>query len=312
MELPHLRSLLFAPGSDARKLEKAFGSAADGVVSDLEDAVAPSGKERAREVLAAAIAVASLPAEAVSVPHPGRGVVPPPTRQSVTTKPRPDGDDSVPMSAQPPVPARFVRVNASGTAWFEDDLALTRALALDGIVLPKASPEAVDALGTDGPPVIAIVETAMGLRQAFEIASKPRVAALTLGAVDLGAEVGLETRPDGQEILYARSKLTFDSAAAGICGPIDVVHLDFGDTSGLEEQSRLARALGFRGKACIHPAQIETINRIFSPSEQEVEWARSVIDAFEIQSEGVLAVNGTMVDKPVVDRARRVLREAGR
>ncbi len=269
MELPHLRSLLFAPGSDARKLEKAFGSAADGVVCDLEDAVAPPDKERAREVTAAALAAAS-----------GQ--------------------------------ARFVRINAAGTAWFEDDLALTATLPLDGIVLPKASPESVDSLGPDGPPVVAIVETALGLRQAFEIASKPRVAALILGSVDLGAEVGLETRADGQEILYARSKVTFDSTAAGLRGPIDVVHLDFEDSAGLEEQCRLARALGFRGKACIHPAQLETINAVFAPSEGEIAWAQSVVDAFEGQSGGVLAVNGTMVDKPVVDRARRVLREAGR
>jgi citrate lyase subunit beta/citryl-CoA lyase len=160
--------------------------------------------------------------------------------------------------------------------------------------------------------VVAIVETAMGLRQAFEIAARPRVAALLLGAVDLGAEVGLETRPDGQEILYARSKVSFDSAAAGVRGPFDVVHLDFADTAGLEAQCRLARALGFRGKACIHPGQVETINAAFAPSEQEVEWARAVVEAFEGQSEGVLAVNGTMVDRPVVERARRVLREAQR
>ena len=269
MELPHLRSLLFAPGSDARKLEKAFGSSADGVVCDLEDAVAPADKDGAREVTAAAVGAASGP-------------------------------------------ARFVRINGHGTAWFADDLALARTLPLDGIVLPKASPEAIDALGADGPPVVAIVETATGLRRAFEIASRPRVAALLLGAVDLGAEVGLETRPDGQEILYARSQVAIDSAAAGLRGPFDVVHLDFADAAGLEEQSRLARALGFRGKASIHPAQVETINRVFAPSEGEIEWARRVIDAFEGQSEGVLAVNGTMVDRPVVDRARRILQEAER
>ncbi|HST26724.1 MAG TPA: CoA ester lyase [Gaiellaceae bacterium] len=271
MELPHLRSLLFAPAGDAHKLEKAFASAADGVVCDLEDAVAPQDKVAAREVAAAALA-----------------------------------------GAEKPGPARLVRINGAGTAWFEDDLALTATLELDAIVLPKASPETVEALGLDGPPVVAIVETAMGIRQAFEIASQPRVAALLLGAVDLGAEVGLETRPDGQEILYARSKVAIDSAAAGVRGPFDVVHLDFGDTAGLEVQCLLARALGFRGKASIHPAQVETINRLFSPSEREVEWAHRVIDAFESQSEGVLAVNGTMVDKPVVDRARRILAEAGR
>jgi citrate lyase beta subunit len=271
MELPHLRSLLFAPGSDERKLAKALASAADAVVCDLEDAVAPADKEAAREIVARVLSEVS--------------------------------------EAEP---ARLVRINAAGTPWFVGDLAFTATLALDALVLPKASPEAVEALGPDGPPVIAIVETAMGLRQAFEIASQPRVTALLLGSVDLGAEVGLETRPDGQEILYARSKVAIDSTAAGLRGPFDVVHLDFEGEAGLDQQSRLARALGFRGKACIHPAQLETINRVFAPSEQEIEWARTVVDAFEGQSEGVLAVNGTMVDRPVVERARRVLREAGR
>jgi citrate lyase beta subunit len=269
MELPHLRSLLFAPGSDERKLAKALSSAADAVVCDLEDAVAPGDKEAARDVVAATLSGAATG------------------------------------------PARLVRINAVGTPWFADDLAFAGTLGLDGLVLPKSSPEAVEALGSAGPPVIAIVETAMGLRQAFEIASEPRVAALVLGAVDLGAEVGLEPRADAQEILYARSKVAIDSASAGIRGPFDVVHLDFGDTAGLEEQSRLARALGFRGKACIHPGQVETINRIFSPSKRELEWARKIVASFEGQSEGVLSVNGTMVDKPVVDRARRILEEAG-
>jgi citrate lyase beta subunit len=268
MDLPRLRSLLFAPGSDERKLAKALSSAADAVVCDLEDAVAPADKDAAREITRDALA---------------------------------EADDG---------PARLVRINAAGTAWFEDDLAFVASLELDGLVLPKSSPEAVELAGSDGPPLVAIVETATGLRQAFEIASEPRVAALILGAVDLGAEVGLETRPDGQEILYARSKVAIDSAAAGLRGPFDVVHLDFGDEAGLEAQCRLARALGFRGKACIHPGQIETINRVFAPSAEEVAWARGIVEAFEGQSEGVLAVNGTMVDKPVVERARRILQEA--
>jgi citrate lyase beta subunit len=269
MELSHLRSLLFCPADDERKLAKALTSGADGVVCDLEDAVAPAAKEGARETVRHALSGASEP-------------------------------------------ARLLRVNGAGTAWFNDDVAFAAALDLDGLVLPKASPEALDALGPDGPPVVAIVETAMGVRQAFEIASHPRVAALLLGAVDLGAEVGLEPRADALEILYPRARVAIDSAAAGLRGPFDVVHLDFMDTAGLEEHCRLARALGFRGKASIHPGQIETINREFAPSEREVEWARGVIEAFESQSEGVLAVNGTMVDKPVVDRARRVLEEADR
>jgi citrate lyase beta subunit len=315
MELQHLRSLLFTPGSDERKLAKALASAADAVVCDLEDAVAPTDKEAAREIVAGVLADVFRPAEAETLPHPGRGVVPPPSQQSVTGKDAADRGNSVPISTEPAPalarPARLARINAAGTPWFADDLAFSATVALDGLVLPKASPEAVEALGRDGPPVIAIIETAMGLRQAFEIATQPRVAALVLGSVDLGAEVGLETRPDGQEILYARSKVAIDSTAAALRGPFDVVHLDFEDEAGLEQQCRLARALGFRGKASIHPAQIATINRVFAPSEQEIEWARTVVDAFDGQSEGVLAVNGTMVDRPVVERARRVLREAG-
>src|SRR5207248_3943170 len=148
MELPHLRSLLFAPGSDGRKLAKALSSAADAVVCDLEDAVAPADKETARDVVAAALPATSDPAGAEPVPHPGRGVVPPPSRLSVTTTSAPDRDFSVPIKAHT---ARLLRVNAAGTPWFDDDMSFAATLELDALVLPKASPEAVEALGPDGP-----------------------------------------------------------------------------------------------------------------------------------------------------------------
>jgi citrate lyase beta subunit len=263
-DLPHVRSLLFAPGDDERKLTGALASEADGVVADLEDAVAPAEKAAARETVA---------------------------------------------RVRPPI----VRVNGAHTPWFADDLALVAELPLDAVVLPKADPESVAALGPEGPPAIAIVETAQGLRLAYETASSPRVVALVLGAVDLGAALGLEPRPDGLEILHARSKVVVDSAAAGIRPPFDVVHLDLDDDAGLEEESRFARSLGFRGKACIHPRQVPIVNRIFAPSEQEIAWARRVVAAYERgigEGRGVLALNGSMVDLPVVERARRVLAEA--
>jgi citrate lyase subunit beta/citryl-CoA lyase len=210
---------------------------------------------------------------------------------------------------------RVVRVNGPGTDWFEDDLAAVAEIELDALVLPKATREAVAALGQDGPPVIAIVETAQGVRLAYETACSPRVIALIFGAVDLGAELGLDPRPDGLEILYARSKVVLDSAAAGIRPPFDIVHLDLDDDAGLEEECRLARSLGFRGKVCIHPQQVPIVNRVFAPSEAEIEWARQVIEAYEAETgegRGVLALNGAMVDLPVVERARRVLAEAER
>jgi len=182
-ELSHVRSLLFAPGDDERKLIGALASAADAVVADLEDAVAPAEKPAARETVAR-------------------------------------------------VGPRIVRVNGADTPWFAEDLAMVAELSLEAIVLPKASPESVAALGQQGPPVIAIIETAQGLRLAYETACSPRVAALILGAADLGAELALEPRPDGLEILHARSKVVVDSAASGIRPPFDLVHLDVYDDAG--------------------------------------------------------------------------------
>jgi citrate lyase beta subunit len=135
------------------------------------------------------------------------------------------------------------------------------------------------------------------------------VVALVIGAVDLGAELGLEPRSDGLEILHARSRVVVDSAAAGVRPPFDIVHLGIEDDAGLEEQAAFARSLGFRGKVCIHPRQVPIVNRIFLPGEREVAWARRVVDGFEASGEGVLAVNGEMIDLPVVERARRILRE---
>jgi citrate lyase beta subunit len=260
-ELLHLRSLLFAPGSDERKLKKALASSADAAVADLEDGVAPDRKAAARVIVA---------------------------------------------GLRPPV----VRVNAPDTEWFDEDLALTRELELDAVVLPKATPEAVSALGPQGPPLIAIVETALGLRLAYETASVPRVAVLMLGAADLGAELGLEPRADELEIVYARSKVVVDSAAAGVRPPIDVVHLDVRDAEGLQRSARFARSLGFRGKACIHPDQVPIVNSVFAPDADEVQWAQRVVEAFERgerEGRGAVALEGTMVDLPVVQRARKIL-----
>jgi citrate lyase subunit beta/citryl-CoA lyase len=194
-------------------------------------------------------------------------------------------------------------------------MAAVAAIAADAIVLPKATVDAVDALGTAGPPVVAIVETARGVRLAYEIASRPRVAALQIGAVDLGAEVGLEPRPDGLEILYVRSKVVLESAAAGLRPPFDVVHLDIEAGAALEEECRLARSLGFRGKACIHPSQVSVVNLAFTPSESELAWASKVLDAYEAgraEGRGAVALDGAMIDLPVVERARRLLAETER
>jgi citrate lyase subunit beta/citryl-CoA lyase len=266
-----MRSVLFTPGSDERKLGRALESDADAVVADLEDAVAPAEKAGARDTVRRCFG------------NGGSG------------------------------PARLVRVNGFGTPYFEEDVAILGELDLDGVVLPMASPEGVAALAPAGLPIVAVVETAAGVRLAYEIASSPGVVALLLGAVDLGAEVGLEPRADGLELQYVRSKLVIDSIAAGIRAPVDCVHLAFGDEAGLEFQALLARSLGLRGKACIHPEQVAVVNRAFDSRPEEVAWARRVVDAASeglADGRGVVVVEGAMVDAPVVARARWILEQS--
>jgi citrate lyase beta subunit len=268
-----LRSLLFVPGAEERRFSRALESDADGVIFDLEDAVAPERKDEARALVVRAVGA------------PGAR------------------------------PARFVRINAPDTEWGHDDLEAIRDLPVDGIVVPKAQPEALALLDADGPPVIAIVETAAGVRSAYEVARYPRVEALMLGAADLGAELGLEPRADGLELLYARSALVVDSAAAGIRAPFDVVYLDTRDGDGLQREAELAKSLGFAGKPCVHPNQVDVVNRVFEASEEELTEAREVLDAYEAaraRADGVTVVRGRMVDLPVVLRAQATLSRGGR
>jgi citrate lyase beta subunit len=159
--------------------------------------------------------------------------------------------------------ARLVRVNAAETGLLEEDLDAIADLPLDAVVLPKATPEAVAALGGEGPPVIAVIETAAGLRAAYDVACAPRVEALALGAADLALDLRLEPRPDALELLYARSKLVVESAAAGLRGPFDRVFPAVTDGEGLRADALVARSLGFAGKSCTHPSQPGVVNEVF-------------------------------------------------
>jgi citrate lyase subunit beta / citryl-CoA lyase len=266
------RSLLFAPGSDERKLRKALEAGADAVVADLEDAVVTAEKAHAREIVADVLA------------------------------------------ARAPC-LRLVRVNAAGSPWLEDDLAAVATLGLDAVVLPKAKPEALTALDGLGLPVVAIVETADGLARVQEVAGSGAVAALQLGAVDLGLALGLEPRPDGLELLVPRSTLVLASAVAALRGPVDQVWLDVSDEDGLRRDCLLGRSLGFRGKACIHPAQVPVVNEAFAPSESELRRAQEVVAAYDraaAEGKGAVALDGEMIDLPVVERARQVVADAKR
>ena len=211
--------------------------------------------------------------------------------------------------------ARFVRVNASGSAWQAEDLVWLASVSghIEGVVLPKAESSAdierVAALAPAGC-VIPLLETARGIIGAAAIASaRATIPALLFGAEDFTAELGIPRTLDGEELLLARSQVVLAAAAIG-ADAIDAVFVDLAAPERLRQDATRARALGFRGKMAIHPDQVATINGVFSPSADEIARARRLIDAADAarrQGEGAFRFEDRMVDAPVIARARRVL-----
>ncbi|WP_028660573.1 HpcH/HpaI aldolase/citrate lyase family protein [Nocardioides insulae] len=261
------RTFLFVPGHRPDRFAKAAAAGADVMVIDLEDAVPAESKVQAR-----ADAVAWL------AEHGSAGSV-------------------------------VVRINAVDTPWYADDVAaLQGAAGISGLILPMAEPgEALTALGAGPLPVIALVETAVGVLDARAVAATPGVRRLALGSFDLASELGVD--PVDQLALTAtRSGLVLASAAAGLAGPIDGVRAGIQDEAGLREEAGLARRLGFTGKLCIHPVQVAPVAEVLAPSEAELDWARRIVAAVaEAGTDGVVKVDGQMVDKPVLDRAHHLL-----
>ena len=203
-----------------------------------------------------------------------------------------------------------VRVNALGTPWYAADCAALAGLAgLAAVMVPKA--EDSRALGElaarpGAVPLIALVETALGLHHALNLAAVPGVARLAFGAVDFALDTGCAE--DDLALLHARSSLVVASRAAGVAQPVDGVTLALDDPEAVRVDAARARRLGFAGKLCVHPGQVAAVNAAFSPSPEEVDRARRVVAA---AGDGAASrVDGEMVDVPVLERSRRVLRQA--
>ncbi|KWC17011.1 HpcH/HpaI aldolase/citrate lyase family protein [Burkholderia ubonensis] len=206
----------------------------------------------------------------------------------------------------PAARAVHVRINANESPWFDEDVA---AFASDervcGLVIPKV--ECADAIrravGNAHPAlrVVPIIETGRAFASLNEIARAPHVDRLMFGTIDFQLDVGIEG--DGDELLYFRSKLVLASRVAGIAPPIDGVVTSINDAGVLERDARRARSLGFRGKACIHPAQIRAVHAGFAYSEAEMEWAHRVVGAARASGGEAIVVDGRMVDKPIVLKA---------
>nr|WP_298104204.1 CoA ester lyase [uncultured Shinella sp.] len=203
----------------------------------------------------------------------------------------------------------IVRINAVGTPWHAEDLAIVSGLPVDAVMLPKAeSARDAQVVGErTGLPVVALIESAAGIENVVSIAKAVR--RLAFGSIDYAADLSMgHTR---QSLLMPRSQLVYASRLAGIAGPIDGVTTAIADEDTVKSDCAHAVELGFTGKLLIHPVQIKPAKHAFAPSEQELEWA-SRIHAMAECSGGAVRVDGQMIDAPVVARARQILDRAQR
>ncbi len=280
------RSLLFVPGDSRRKIDKALTLGADCVCLDLEDGVAVNQKQAARD----------------------------PIRQALQTL---DFGQS----------ERMIRLNRFGSGLEADDFTQTIAARPDSVLMPKVeSAEALRWLDNGltaaekmrGWPanrieILAMIETARGVVNLKEITeASPRLAALVFGAEDLAGDIGAVRTAEAWEVFYARSVVVTHAAAYGVQA-IDMVFVDYGDTEGLRRESQQGARLGYVGKQLIHPNQIQPVHEVFTPDEAAIAQAQRIVEAHrqhQATGVGAFALDGKMVDRPVVKAAEQVLAKA--
>ena len=278
--------MLFLPGNTPRMLINGAFLGADAIIFDLEDAVAPAEKDAARILVRNTMRYMDL------------------------------GGCEV-----------IVRINSIDTAFWKADLDQILPEKPGLILLPKTG-SAADVLEADAyiteledklgfarntVRLMPLIETALGVENAYAIASaSDRVAALFLGAEDLTADLRCQRTKAGREIEYARTRLVTAARAAGV-DVYDTPFTDVNDDEGIEADAALAKALGFTGKAAISPRHVEAINRVFSPTQKEIDYAYEVMEAIRVakeQGKGAIALYGKMIDAPIVARAEQTIAAA--
>ncbi len=277
------RSLLFIPANAPAMLQNADIFSSDAVIFDLEDAVLLSEKDAANQLLKSFLE----------------------TFNHLTIE-------------------KIVRINPVDSNFYETDLNMIVSKHLDTIMLPKATISSVLSLSrsldrlekklklTKQINIIPIIELARSIIEVDEIANNPRVNGLLLGAEDLATDLEVERTTLGNEIFYARSKVIIAAKAHKI-DAIDTPFTHTTDEIGLLNDSMFAKSLGMNAKACIHPLQIEVVNSVFSPSEKEISFALKIIEAQKLainEQKGAFSVDGKMIDKPIIERAQKLLEKA--
>jgi citrate lyase beta subunit len=281
------RALLYMPGDDLKKIHNATTLDVDCICMDMEDGVALSRKEAARRTIAEALQSMDF----------GRS-------------------------------EKLARINAVGSGLEQEDLLSVLPARPDGIVIPKVEDgdqirwadlqiEGFIAAGgiqeAAQVGLIVVVETARGITNLKEIASaSPRLQVIIFGAEDLAGDIGAVRTQEGWEVFYARSAVVTHAAAYSLQA-IDMVYIDFKDAEGLEAEAVQGMQMGFSGKQIIHPSQVEPVQRAFTPTDEAIAYAKRVMDAFESSQSagfGAFALDGKMIDAPIVKAAERVLARA--
>lgn len=277
-----VRSFLFAPGNHPRKVEKVFDAGADAVILDLEDAVAVAEKPATRAIVV----------QAMQTPRSCLG---------------------------------YIRINALDTEFAFEDLEAVVAPGVDGIVVPKI--ESVEALATaewmisalevkrglpqGGIDILPIIETGKGIVAVRDIAkAASRTRWLSFGAGDYTADMGMDWTQGEAECAHARAEIAVASRASGLEPPVDTVWTRLDDPAGLMASARTVKAMGFQGKLCIHPGQIDAVHQVFTPDAETIAEAQKIVAAFdeaEAAGSASIQVDGKFVDYPIVQRAQRTL-----
>ena len=276
------RSRIYLPGNRPRMIQKGPHLGADAVILDLEDSVSPEEKDAARILVARAIETINFGSSEVMV--------------------------------------RINPIHAGGLV----DLPVILAAGPDSIVVPKCERRddvlAVEAVINENAPakpvaILPMIETAKGILNVYEVASaSPMVDAITFGGEDFTQDIGATRTKEGREIFWGRSMLVIAAKAAGVQA-LDTVFSDLKDEEGLRRDTREIKEMGFDGRAAVHPAQIEIIHDVFTPSPEEIQHALNVIRAAEKarqEGRGVAVVKGKMIDKPIIQRAEKIMRIAER
>jgi citrate lyase beta subunit len=280
------RALLYTPGDDPHKIRKAANLDVDCVCLDIEDGVAINQKDIARHAIAQLL----------------------PTVEFGQSE-------------------RLVRINPVGSAYIESDLEAIIPVRPDGIVIPKVqSSEQINWIAdqltkfekqSDFSPgsiiLIAIIESALALVNLKEItAASQRLEALIFGAEDLAADLGAERSKSGWEVFYVRSAIVTHAAAYGLQA-IDMVNIDFQDLENLRFSARQGAKMGYSGKQVIHPDQVQPVQEAFTPSDEQIIEAKQIVEEFDQQQKagkGAYAVNGKMIDAPLIKSAQSILQRA--